>query len=432
MAINRGIAPAVRPFGKIELNVPAPVTLPNGIEMWVVNRGEDEVSRLDFYLTGGTFQEEKIMQATTCAMSVLNGSESMDFKTIAEKIDFYGAWRQLQVYDNCTAIGLSSLNKNFDKTLPILFGCITHPTFPSNEFRHNQRQLSVNCATARERVKYIATKEMMRLYYGARHPLACDPTPQDIESLTIDDARDFYRRYSGARNCRLVLSGHITDRELRVVSDVVGTWDAGGESDPYLEPEPCPQPVMFKIVDKPGAVQAAVAMTIKAIPRRHPDYIKLRVLVTALGGYFGSRLMTNIREDKGYTYGISASLSGRKFDGYIGISTECDTCYTHRVIEEVKHEILELRSKPMSDQELEMVKNHMLSDLVKTLDTPFSIAGYVGNMFCYGIYPTYFNEQVEEIRHVTSQQLLDIAVKYLDPEQLRTVVVCDSRVLEKN
>ena len=165
------------------------------------------------------------------------------------------------------------------------------------------------------------------------------------------------------------------------------------------------------------------------VPRRHPDYIKLRLLATVLGGYFGSRLMANIREDKGYTYGINASLSGRSFDGYIGISTECDTQHCWNVIAETKKEMVRLCDEPIPEQELKVVKRHLLSDLVKTLDTPFNIAAYIGSMFCYGIYPTYFNDQVQEIIDANSSDLLDVAKHYLDMSKLRIVIACDKNSL---
>ena len=142
--------------------------------------------------------------------------------------------------------------------------------------------------------------------------------------------------------------------------------------------------------------------------------------------------MKNIREDKGYTYGINAHHSGRAFDGYVGISTECDTNHTWNVINQIHNEIKTLHDELIPQQELETVKRFMLSDLAKTLDTPFNIAAYIGNMFCYGTYPSYLNEQVKEIKNVTSQQLQDIARRYLDIEKLRTVIACDKNKLPKN
>ena len=432
MPIDRSCPPPVRDFEHITLDVPAPVTLRNVMKLWIVGNGEDEINKLTIYVTGGAFHESRPMQATACSMAVFNGNRNMTYNQIAEAIDFYGAWRAMQVYDNCTALALSSLNENFDKTLSIFVDSLRFPVFPNNEFQLNKRQLSTNCAIAREKVKYIANKEILRLYYGDDHPLAVDPSPLDIDSLSQEHIKNFHSSYYKAQNCNLVLAGNITDKVFCTLDDIISQWEPDGEPTPHFEPQAQESSQMFKIAHKKDAVQAAIVMMLKTVPRRHPDYFMLRILTTVLGGYFGSRLMTNIREDKGYTYGINASLSGRSFDGYIGISTECDTCHVWNVISETKHEIQRLNQEQIPQQELEIVKRHMLSDLVKTLDTPFNIASYIGNMFCYGTYPTYFNDHIEAILSCNSEQLLTIAQKYLNIDNLRIVVACDENKLVHN
>lgn len=432
MAVDRSTPPAVSDFREIRLDIPEPIMLSNGMKLWIVGNGEDEINKLTIYMTGGAFHESRPMQATACSMAVFNGNKNLTHAQIAEAIDFYGAWRSLQVYDNCTTFALSSLNENFNNTLPIFIDCLRFPVFPDNEFELNKRQLSVNCATAREKVKYIANKEILRLYYGEHHPLATDPTPTHINSLTQHHMREFYSAFYKAQNCNLVLSGRITHKEIATVESTMSQWLPDGDPEPILEPEMSPSPEMLKIVNKDGAVQAAIVMMLKTVPRQHPDYLKLRILTTVLGGYFGSRLMTNIREDKGYTYGINASHSGRSFDGYIGISTECDTKHVWNVLHETKRELQRLCDEPIPEQELQTVKRHMLSELVRTLDTPFNIASYIGSMFCYGIYPTYFNEQIHEIISTTSHDLQAIAQRYIDLSQLRIVIACDKNSLPKN
>lgn len=432
MAVDRSIPPPVSDFGDFSLKVPDPIILSNGMKMWITSNDEEEINKLSIYMTGGAFQESRPTQATACSIAVFNGNEKMSYSQIAEAIDFYGAWRAAQVYDNCTAFSLSSLNDNFDKTLLIFIDSLRTPVFPDNEFETLKRQLAVNCAMAREKVKYIANKEIMKLYYGKNHSLATDPTPEDINSLTGEHMRSFHTSFYKAQNCNLVFAGNISDKEIATIETVVGEWLPDGASTPQVEPPFTPSDEMFKIVDKKGAVQSAIVMMLKTVPRRHPDYFKLRILATVLGGYFGSRLMKNIREEKGYTYGISANHSGRAFDGYVGIATECDTRHTWNVINEIHNEIKRLRDELIPQHELETVKRYMLSDLAKTLDTPFNIASYIGNMFCYGTYPTYFNEHVQEIRNVTNQQLQDIARHYLDTTKLRTVIACDKNILPKN
>ena len=432
MAIDRSTPPPFSELIGIKLDVPAPITISNGMKMWIAGDGEDEINRLSIYMTGGAFHETCIMQATSCSLAVFNGNKNMNYNEIAEAIDFYGAWRAAMVHDNCTSFSLSSLNENFDKTLPILIDCLRFPTFPDAEFELIKRQLSVNCATARERVKYLANVEMMKMYYGNNHPLAIDPKIEDIESLSQENVKLFHQEYYKAQNCNIVLAGHITDREIGIVENVLGEWKPNGEPTEIRRPAPEPTDEMLKVVHKEGAVQSAIAMTIVAVPRTHPDYFKIRILVTALGGYFGSRLMATIREEKGYTYGINASLSGRDFDGYVSISTECDTKFTWKVIDEVKNEILKLQKDPLPDDELKVVKRYMMSDLAKTLDTPYNIASYIGNMFCYGTYPTYFNKHIKEIMNVTSDDLHKIANIYLNLDKLRIVVACDKNKLQES
>ena len=179
----------------------------------------------------------------------------------------------------------------------------------------------------------------------------------------------------------------------------------------------------LKVVDKPDAVQSAIAIAIPAVPRRHPHYFKLRVLITLLGGYFGSRLMTNIREEKGYTYGISAVLAGREHCSYIGISTECMTQYTWAVIDEIKVEMERLRNQLVTDEELNTVRQYMISDLVKTLDTPFSVASYVSSTITFGVYPSYYKDQVKAIEQVTPADLQEMARIYLREERMLIAVV---------
>lgn len=425
MPPNRSIPPPIRDFQAIELNVPLPISLSNGVKMWIVGNGEEEINKLTIYMTGGGFHESLPMQSTACSMAVFNGNKNMTHAQIAEVIDYYGAWRAVQVYDNCTAFALSSLNETLDMILPSFIDSLRFPVFPDNEFVLNKRQLSVNCATVREKVKYIANKEIMRLYYGKQHPLATDPTPDDINALTQDDIWHFFDSFYKAQNCNIVLAGKITDKVIATVDSFFSQWKPDGEPATVLEPLMSPATDMLKVVHKDGAVQAAIMMMLKTVPRHHPDYIKLRILTTVLGGYFGSRLMSNIREDKGFTYGINASHSGRSFDGYIGISTECDTRHTWNVISETKKELLRLRDELIPAEELQIVKRHMLSELAKTLDTPFNIASYIGNMFCYGTYPSYFNEQIKEIISTTSYDLQLTANRYIDLEKLRIVIACD-------
>lgn len=426
----RSQQPPVSPLTDLHFDFPQATRLSNGIKMWVVGNGEDDINRVGIYVAGGTCEEQLPMQATLTAQALTGGNSDMTAEQIAEALDYHGAKVGTQVHDHYTLIGLSSLNDNLAQVLPVLMKCLESPTFPASEVATWRRQLSSNCAMALQRVSFLAAREMKRLYYGDHHPLAAQVTPQQIDALTTEHVAAFHARHYHPAGCVVILSGHIGDREIHTVDDTLGRWSPTGVAIPPRQHEIKPSPVMMQVVDKPGAVQSAIAITLRAIPRRHPHYHLLRLLVMALGGYFGSRLMTTIREDKGYTYGIGASLLGRADDAFIGISTECDTRYTRAVIDEIKNEMRRLREEPIPPDELLTVKQHVLSDLAKTLDTPFSVASHVAGTFLHGTYPEYYNEQVAAIAAATPPMLQEMARRYLREQLMRIVVAGDRSRLQ--
>ncbi len=425
--------PTISGFKKVELHFPKPITLSNGIPVWVIGDGTDEVNRIDLYVGGGYYQEPKPLVAYLTALLTLEGNKRMGVAEVAEAFDYYGALKSGQPFDRCTMLSLSSLNSNFNHTAEILRDSIASPLFSERECKLHQQQIASNVAIARNRVEFLANEEMKRLYYGKGNPLAADITPEVLLSITNDDYKRFHAEYYNADNIRIIFSGRVTDRELSILDSTIGAWNMRGDKvDDTIEPPIVPSDKMLSVVDKKGALQSAVAIVIRAIPRRHPDYFKLRILVNALGGYFGSRLNMNIREEKGYTYGINAYLSGKSNDAYIRIGSSCATMHTWPLVNEVKKEMARLREEPMPDSELNIVKQNMLSELMQTLDTPFSIARYVGDAFVCGIYPEYFNEQVDAILACTPADMKEIANKYLIDDLMRIVIAGDKEKMGKD
>ena len=423
--------PAIHNFTDLRLTCPTPVRLPNGMPMWVIGNGEDEVCRLTLIMGGGAMQESKAMTAYITAANVLQGNRQQTPAEIAEALDYHGAWKASQAHDFCSILSISSLNEHLEKMAELFMNCVTQPSFPADELAVTKQRLSSNCATNRQQVKTLANDAMRQLYYGPHHPLARITTPESIESITRDDVMQFHAAHYNSSNCRVIVSGKVTDRELAIVERTVGAWNCPGAVDGEEEPPIEPQAQMLQIVDKPQAVQSAIYITLRAVPRRHPDYNRLRVLMMALGGYFGSRLNQNVREQKGYTYGIHAYLAGRRADAFMGINTECATQYTWPLIDEVKKEMLRLHSELIPDVELNIVKQHIMSDLAKTLDTPFTMAEYVNSTLLIGTYPEYFNDQVATLEQVTAQELRELAQRYLRPERMRIVIAGDAQSLNK-
>ncbi len=407
----------------ISFTPPEIITLSNGIKLQVIADGEEETNKLAVYLPGGNYEEAAPLISALTAAALFEGNEHATAEKIAQDLDFCGAGKQVNSYDHFACATLSSLNYNFLHTCQIFFNCVCSPTFPESNMQNIVRRVAGHYKTSLEEVETLAENEINRQYYGERHPLSRIPTPQGIESISSTDLKQFHARYYHPENCRIILSGRITDKELRILDDTFGQWKPSEQVTDLL-PDMMPESPhnVQSVIRKQNAVQSAIKIRIGAIPRVHPDYIPLRILITALGGYFGSRLMKNIREEKGFTYNISASLSGRRHDGYIDIETQCDTAFTWKVIDEIKAEISRLQNEPLDQDELLKVKKYIISSLTKVLDTPSSRASYTSTDFLYGTGADYFSRQVEILGRITPEELAEIARKYLDTDSMLQVV----------
>ena len=270
---DRSQRPPVTAFTDLHLDFPKSQTLSCGIPIWVINGGDEQVCRLSVYVAGGTIHEKQPLLSLLTPLMVLEGSDHFDTRQIAEQLDYYGAWKNALNHDTMSELSLSSITEHYGKIVPLLVDGLAHATFPESEFEMYKQRYAASYATMRNRVKYLAGVEMRRLYYGDGHPLVADVDPQALLQLTADELKAFYARFFHPSNCRLVLSGKVTDEMVHLTDELFAQWV---DSTPAEDmPEWCIQPSdqMLSVVDKPGAVQAAVAMTIQAIGRTHPDYL---------------------------------------------------------------------------------------------------------------------------------------------------------------
>lgn len=427
--IDRTTPPPLSTFGDLSLNFPAVTHLPNGIPCWIINGGDDDMNRVNIYFKGGSFMEDLPGQAILTAYMLTEGNSCMPPEQVAEMFDFYAARKSCDSYDYWSEVVMTSLNDNFAHTMPLLFQCITSPSFPEQALETLKRRLAGNLGVMQQRVKYLAAVRMKELYYGDNHPLGKNLTPDHIMGITRDDLLAFHNRFYHPANCCMIISGKVDDKVMATINSTIGAWTTTAQEEPFPAWTISPSPIMLDIVDKPGAMQSALRLRIEAVKRNHPDYLPLRILVMAFGGYFGSRLMSNIREDKGYTYGIGAALLGIENDGCVDIQCECATQHTWNVIKEIKHEMKRLRDELIPLDELDTVKQHMLSAAAKTHDSPYNIASYVSSTILFGVYPEYHNRQLDCIRNITPQQLQTIARRYLTDERLRTTIAGDKTQL---
>lgn len=425
MELNRSMAPEVKDFGLLNIPNCRQLTLDNGIKLNIIDHGEFDVNRLTISWMGGAYDVDNFASLMLACDLMREGTEFHSGAEIAEILDYNGAWLRSNHHSHHTAVTLHSLNSKFNEVLPIIVESITSPSFPLQEFEINKEKIARRKEIDLSKVAYLSNQSNHRLIYGDNHPCSKEETPTDIRNLSIDDIRSIHGKIFVADGCELFLAGRITPE----IEDSLNNWFGKLPTDkPHISQQIIPiSPSQQKldIIHVEDALQCAITMSIPAIPRSHPDYIDLRYVIMALGGYFGSRLMTNIREDKGYTYGISAALLGNWEGGVATISTQCDNSYANAVIDEVKKEIELLKLDNVNDEELTRLKRYAMTQIAGTLDSPFSIMDYYENQRHVLTPPDYFLAMQQSLNNLTSHRIAELAHKYLNTDELRISIAGD-------
>ncbi len=421
--MERTIQPEIQTLKNFRILTPVRTTLPNGIPLTVINAGEQDVVRMDILFAGGRWQQSQKLQALFTNRMLREGTAKYTAATIAEKLDYYGSWLELSSSSEYAYITVYSLNKYLAKTLEVVESMIKEPLFPEKELRTildtNIQQYLVNTS----KVDFLAHRSLLKSLYGEQHPCGKIVMEEDYHIITPDVLRDFYERHYHSGNCSIFLSGKVTEDSIRRVTDTFGVPFGQYQLQmPKLSFPFAAVPEKRIFTEREDAMQSAVKMGCTTITREHPDYPKLRVLMTLFGGYFGSRLMSNIREEKGYTYGISAGIMFYPDSGTLLVSTETDNEYVEPLIQEVYHEIDRLHQEPVSMEELTMVRNYMLGEMCRSYESPFSLSDAWIFIATSGLTDDYFSDSLHAVNEITPAEIQDLAQRYLCKETLKEVI----------
>ncbi len=422
--LDRRKAPEISGIQDLSIRVPERMKMKNGIPLNIIRAGSQEVVRFDILVWGGQCHQERPLQAMFTNRMLREGSRLFTSAQIAEKLDYYGAWLELSSSLNCGFITLYSLNKYFPKVLEIIADMLMHPLFPEKELdvvrEVNKQQFLVNST----RVEVISRKLFNRSLFGAENPFGRYAEEMDYARITPEVLKEFYRSYYHSGNCTVYVSGKVTPEIVSCIEQHIGgeAWGETREMPQVQLPEPQRTSEKHLFAERKDALQSSLKMGDFVMDRLHPDFLKCRVMTTLFGGYFGSRLMSNIREDKGYTYGIGAGIINYPGKSIIAITTEADNQYVDAIIREVYTEIDRLHNDLPSVEELDMVKSYMLGDLSRSYEGPFSLSDAWIYVETAGVKDDFFVRSVDTIRNITNEEIRTMAQRYLRKESLIEVV----------
>jgi predicted Zn-dependent peptidase len=424
--INRKAAPPIQdPVAfNLQLTPYEYYTLDNGTPVYAVNAGTQDVLLIELVFYAGNWYEQQNVVAATTNFLLKNGTKQRSAFDINEHFEFYGAYLNRRCNSETATLSLHCLSKHVNELLPVIGELLTESIFPEEEldiYKQNQKQrLQVNL----KKCDFVANRLIDEYLYGFNHPYGRYTSTVAYDELERGQLLDFYKKYYTNGRCLLFVAGKLPDDMVQQLNKSFGALPFNQAPLPvfnYLV-QPANQKVAHIINDEQG-VQSAIRLATPFPNRHHADYPKAQVLNSIFGGYFGSRLMSNIREDKGYTYGIHSHIENHIQTSAWVVSTEAGRDVTKATIKEMYHEMERLRNEPVGEEELYLVRNYMIGTLLGDIDGPFQIINRWKNYILHGLEKDYFYKSLEVIKTITAQELQALANKYLQPEQFYELTV---------
>ncbi|RMG81827.1 MAG: insulinase family protein, partial [Bacteroidetes bacterium] len=413
--INRSIAPPANPIGNIHFIMPEVNPLDNEILIHSFNLASQDVINIELVFHCGYWDSiENPLIAKFTPKMLLEGTTSKTAKEISEIFDFYGAYLHITTGLHYTTISLAVLTEKLPQVLPLFEEIIKNPSFPESEFETMRKNAHQKFLIKSKENGFVARNKFYRSLFGMTHPYGRETEEGDYKSINIDEIKNFYQKYFSENNCQIFIAGGFDESEVfSLLNNVFGkNWRKSSKPVHHYDISPEDK---YLHVEKPEALQSAIKIGCVTINKHHPDYPKLQVANMMLGGFFGSRLMKNIREDKGYTYGIYSSVISYLQSGIFSITTETGVEYTQNTIQEIYNEIHRLQNGPITPDELKLVKNYILGHLLKNFDGVFEInQRYKDALLSNLEYPTYYEQFIKTVKQITTEEIQFMAQKYFD------------------
>jgi len=420
--LDRTQPPEIHPIDNLNLPMPTIHQLDNGIKVYASNLGSQEIIKLEvLYLAGRPYEHKPLVGRCTNAL-LKEGSKNYTAAEIAEIMDFYGGTLSTPINLDTSSVTLYSLTKHFDKLLPVFADVLHHPLFPQSEldaFRErNIQRLQIDLAQN----DVVAYRDFTEYVYGSDHPYGYNSSEMYYREITRADIVRHYKECFHANNCYVFISGMIDDRCIELLNGYLGQQKSELPKKVYKMAVPVAEPIHKKMKVQ-GGVQVAVRIGRRLFDRSHPDFTGMYIVNTILGGYFSSRLMNNIREDKGYTYNIFSTLDMMLHDGYFYIGTELGAEFEKPALQEIYKEIELLKTNLVDQEELTMVINYSLGLLMNSVDGAFNVSEVLKTLILEELPITFFDKMIQEVKSITPEKIQALAVKYLDKKDLYEVIV---------
>lgn len=422
--IDRSQAPTIKSIDKAHLPAPTLHQLDNDIPLYETKLGSQEVLKLELVFKAGRWYEQHKLTAKATSQLLKAGTLDHTAEEIANFFEYYGA--TLKIYDgfNRVHIEFYCLTKHLDKLLPILQEIVMRPAFEEAELKKFIKRNRQNLKVQLQKNDIVAYRVFTEEIFGKEHPYGYNSTESYYDHVTIDQIKAYFAQQYTAQNCMVFVAGKTTPAIISLINQYLRLLPKG---------QPAPYPT-FEVETKAPfnpihqtlsaeSLQASVRIGRRTFDRKHPDWNHFYMMNMVLGGYFGARLMQNLREVNGYTYGVYSSMETLLHEGYWYIHTDVGKDVKDLAVAEIYKEIERLKEEPLSMTELNMVKNYTLGMLLTSIDGVFNVAAVIKSLLSSDIDLKYFHDFTESIHNIQPEDIQKMAKKYLNKSDLLEVIV---------
>lgn len=399
-------------------------TLDNGVDVYAVNAGTQEVLSLELVFKAGNWYEQQNNVAAATNFLIKNGTTGSNAFELNEHFDYYGSHLSRGCYNETANIVLHCIDRHFSKHLPVIAEMITDAIYPQHELDIYKQNMQQRLSVSLKKSDFVAGRLIDEYVFGRKHPYGVYSNKEDYDALQQQQLLDYYKQYYTNGHCTIFAAGLLPAGFVQQLNATIGRLPLNQKEIPAVIHTVTPAAEKkYRITNDVNGVQGSVRIAREFPNRHHPDFQPVQVLNSLFGGFFGSRLMSNIREDKGYTYGIHSYILNHISTTAWMVSTEAGRDVCEATIKEVYNEMEDLRNEPVEEEELQLVKNYLIGTILGDLDGPFHIIGRWKNLILNGLDENYFYSSVNTIKHISAKQVQELANKYLQPQDFYELVV---------
>jgi len=395
--------------------------LKGGIPLHVIDAGDQSICRLEVIFKAGKWYETKTGVSFFTSKMMLEGTRSYSADDINRLFEKLGAYFDISPGQDLVTLTVYFLNKHVDRILELVAEILTAPAFPEENLdvlKSIQKQtLQVNL----EKNNFVATRKFRQTIFGPDHPYGNNIEPNDIQHIQTPDLSEHFNYYM-RHNFEVVLSGKVSEIEINVSRFFDQFKVTAHDQRPGTFPK-SPAGGNEVHVEKANSLQSSLRIGKTTILKSDPDYVKALIANEVYGGYFGSRLMQKLREEKGYTYGVHSSIANNIQDSYFIIGTDVIKASWEDALSDIKHEWQRIYDMDHSEEELGKVKNYFKGSFLSSISNPLPLPEKLNTIHFHGLDYAFYDTLFAKIDDVSLDDVKTVFLRHLNIDEMSIVRV---------